>query len=483
MKQIFVTHTEKTKKKPIHHEMFHCQEKKDQTQIQILNQNLLPEAQNNSALNTSALSTTTNSSNAESRKFSYNFFSNDMNQICVNPNINFNTNNTNYNSINFGEEIEKNKSHKKKGDNDSNKFLGKKTKSKIRFDIIKQEEKKPLFFNINKFNITNQSILNSPLTNSTEGTLANNKDNEKSDSSDTLDFNALNTVNIINTKIQKDSTNSTKSNETVKNNNKDNGVNEGRWSYEEHIKFIEGIIQFGKNWKNVQKYVGSRTSAQARSHAQKFFLKLKTMKNNKFNFDFSGNNVKSLSDIINIIQKDNSNPEYVINILISLSDSISINEASCDNDLCKRKNSDKDLKDLKDKDKEQDKDKENNKNEILINKDNGDNNNNFNNIKKDEKIKLDNNMNKIKEMNVRVNNNNINNVNNYNNIKAEEPKEEISFINRPRTPRYVFDDGVIFLSDGSEFFDMNNISLRIRDELFIKNMKSPYLKFITNFFS
>ena len=61
--------------------------------------------------------------------------------------------------------------------------------------------------------------------------------------------------------------------------------------------------------------------------------------------------------------------------------------------------------------------------------------------------------------------------------------EEISFINRPRTPRYVFDDGVIFLSDGSEFFDMNNISLRIRDELFIKNMKSPYLKFITTFFS
>ena len=120
-------------------------------------------------------------------------------------------------------------------------------------------------------------------------------------------------------------------------------------------------------------------------------------------------------------------------------------------------------------------------NEILIKKDNGDNNNNFNNIKKDEKIKLDNNMNKLKEINERVNNNNLNIYNN--NIKKEEPKEEISFINRPRAPRYVFDDGVIFLSDGSEFFDMNNISLRIRDDLFIKNMKSPYLKFINTFFS
>ena len=480
MKQIFVTHTEKTKKKPIHHEMFHCQEKKDQTQIQILNQNLLPEAQNNSALNTSALSTTTNSSNAESRKFSYNFFTNEMNQISVNPNINFNTNNTNNNTINFNEENEKNKTHKKKGDNDSNKFLGKKTKSKIHFDIIKQEEKKPLFFNINKFNISNQSILNSPLTNSTEGTLANNKDIEKSESSDTLDLNALNTVNIINTKFQKDNIILNKVYDNMKNNNKDNGVNEGRWSYEEHIKFIEGIIQFGKNWKNVQKYVGSRTSAQARSHAQKFFLKLKTMKNNKFNFDFSGNNIKSLSDIIDIIKKENSNPEYIINILISLSDSISINEANSENDLCKRKNSDKDLKD-KDKEKEKDRDKEKGKNEILIKKDNGDNNNNFNNIKKDEKIKLDNNMNKLKEINERVNNNNLNIYNN--NIKKEEPKEEISFINRPRAPRYVFDDGVIFLSDGSEFFDMNNISLRIRDDLFIKNMKSPYLKFINTFFS
>ena len=480
MKQIFVTHIEKTKKKPIHHEIFHCQEKKDQTQIQILNQNLLPEAQNNSALNTSALSTTTNSSNAESRKFSYNFFTNEMNQISVNPNINFNTNNTNNNTINFNEENEKNKTHKKKGDNDNNKFLGKKTKSKIHFDIIKQEEKKPLFFNINKFNISNQSILNSPLTNSTEGTLANNKDIEKSESSDTLDLNALNTVNIINTKFQKDNIILNKVYDNMKNNNKDNGVNEGRWSYEEHIKFIEGIIQFGKNWKNVQKYVGSRTSAQARSHAQKFFLKLKTMKNNKFNFDFSANNIKSLSDIIDVIKKENSNPEYIINILISLSDSISINEANSENDLCKRKNSDKDLKD-KDKEKEKDRDKEKGKNEILIKKDNGDNNNNFNNIKKDEKIKLDNNMNKIKEINERVNNNNLNIYNN--NIKKEEPKEEISFINRPRAPRYVFDDGVIFLSDGSEFFDMNNISLRIRDDLFIKNMKSPYLKFINTFFS
>jgi len=66
----------------------------------------------------------------------------------------------------------------------------------VRFDIIKKEEKKPIFFSNNplttintnnndnnstnssciKFCVNNQSILNSPNTNSTEGTLVNNKE-------------------------------------------------------------------------------------------------------------------------------------------------------------------------------------------------------------------------------------------------------------------------------------------------------------------
>ena len=56
----------------------------------------------------------------------------------------------------------------------------------------------------------------------------------------------------------------------------------GRWSREEHKKFIEAIIKFGNNWKDVQEYVNSRTSTQARSHAQKFFEKIK--KNNTLKF-------------------------------------------------------------------------------------------------------------------------------------------------------------------------------------------------------
>ena len=67
----------------------------------------------------------------------------------------------------------------------------------------------------------------------------------------------------------------------------------GRWSKEEHKKFIEAIIKFGNDWKEVQGYINTRTSTQARSHAQKFFEKIKKnkiLKNFKsLNIDYSEN--------------------------------------------------------------------------------------------------------------------------------------------------------------------------------------------------
>jgi SHAQKYF class myb-like DNA-binding protein len=56
---------------------------------------------------------------------------------------------------------------------------------------------------------------------------------------------------------------------------------EGRWDEQEHEKFLQGIsrsiaalMAFGKNWKMIEEVVQTRTTAQVRSHAQKFFLKL-----------------------------------------------------------------------------------------------------------------------------------------------------------------------------------------------------------------
>ena len=53
----------------------------------------------------------------------------------------------------------------------------------------------------------------------------------------------------------------------------DSSIN-GRWTREEHRRFIDAIITYGNDWKKIQNYVYSRSSTQARSHAQKFLLKL-----------------------------------------------------------------------------------------------------------------------------------------------------------------------------------------------------------------
>ena len=72
----------------------------------------------------------------------------------------------------------------------------------------------------------------------------------------------------------------------------------GRWKKDEHQRFIEAIIKYGNNWSLVQKFVGTRSSTQARSHAQKFFEKLKRNKVLKFNLDFSKNSLKKLQDSV-----------------------------------------------------------------------------------------------------------------------------------------------------------------------------------------
>ena len=49
--------------------------------------------------------------------------------------------------------------------------------------------------------------------------------------------------------------------------------NRGHWSKEEHERFILAVQEFGRDWKKVSEEVGSRSSNQIRSHAQKHFLK------------------------------------------------------------------------------------------------------------------------------------------------------------------------------------------------------------------
>jgi SHAQKYF class myb-like DNA-binding protein len=53
------------------------------------------------------------------------------------------------------------------------------------------------------------------------------------------------------------------------------GKSTGRWTQKEHVLFIEGLKMYGKNWKKVENFIGTRTGTQIRSHAQKFFNRIK----------------------------------------------------------------------------------------------------------------------------------------------------------------------------------------------------------------
>lgn len=69
----------------------------------------------------------------------------------------------------------------------------------------------------------------------------------------------------------------------------------GRWKQDEHQRFIDALLKHGNDWKSVQTHIGSRSSTQARSHAQKFFAIIGKIQIENLNLDFENNSLKSLN--------------------------------------------------------------------------------------------------------------------------------------------------------------------------------------------
>lgn len=56
---------------------------------------------------------------------------------------------------------------------------------------------------------------------------------------------------------------------------RDKSPDQGRWSREEHDAFMEGLTTYGREWKKIAAMIPSRTVVQIRTHAQKYFQKIK----------------------------------------------------------------------------------------------------------------------------------------------------------------------------------------------------------------
>lgn len=98
---------------------------------------------------------------------------------------------------------------------------------------------------------------------------------------------------------------------------REGNFNTGRWTSEEHNRFIEALLKYGNEWKSVQKHVGSRSSTQARSHAQKFFVKIGKTKVGNMNLDFANNSLKSLNQMANNLDNEQlSNAISMLNKMV-----------------------------------------------------------------------------------------------------------------------------------------------------------------------
>ena len=61
----------------------------------------------------------------------------------------------------------------------------------------------------------------------------------------------------------------------------------GRWTLKEHIQFLKAIDKFGIKWEKIKAFITTRTPEQIRSHAQKFYNKLKKYKDEELGIDFT----------------------------------------------------------------------------------------------------------------------------------------------------------------------------------------------------
>jgi SHAQKYF class myb-like DNA-binding protein len=78
-----------------------------------------------------------------------------------------------------------------------------------------------------------------------------------------------------------------------------NEINNGKWTEEEHHKFVEACLKHGSNWPKIMQEIKTRTLSQIRSHAHKYLISMSSQ--------FSHNNIKNIAlKTDQPIQKENT---------------------------------------------------------------------------------------------------------------------------------------------------------------------------------
>jgi SHAQKYF class myb-like DNA-binding protein len=83
---------------------------------------------------------------------------------------------------------------------------------------------------------------------------------------------------MLDTKMEVNSTSILKKRKTPKRplDIKSDNCKDGKWTEEEHQRFLDAMELYGNIWKKVEAYIGTRSTAQIRSHAQKHFRRLRS---------------------------------------------------------------------------------------------------------------------------------------------------------------------------------------------------------------
>eukprot|EP00546_Thalassionema_frauenfeldii_P013166 CAMPEP_0178928412 /NCGR_PEP_ID=MMETSP0786-20121207/19888_1 /TAXON_ID=186022 /ORGANISM="Thalassionema frauenfeldii, Strain CCMP 1798" /LENGTH=319 /DNA_ID=CAMNT_0020604271 /DNA_START=431 /DNA_END=1390 /DNA_ORIENTATION=- len=88
------------------------------------------------------------------------------------------------------------------------------------------------------------------------------------------------------------------------------GQSAGRWTPEEHQEFLEGLKVYGREWKKVAERIPTRTSAQIRSHAQKYFAKLAREENMILQDQLASMGTPRRTSILSTVSEPNSDRSF-----------------------------------------------------------------------------------------------------------------------------------------------------------------------------